>query len=133
MLSLGGVFAPIISANLLASVSDFNYQMAMWLVVWYGVINSLSPMIAYVNSYVYIKVAYKVEQDIRYDLISAITSFTVKKYDPMAGKWSSVNFTFEKAPQDKQTIDGYTVWVVPEEYEILADGDIYRFVIEGGI
>ena len=81
LLSLVGVFAPIISANLLASVSEFNYEMAMWLVVWYGVVNSLSPMIAYVNSYVYIKVAYKVEQDIRYDLISAITSTEMSKCD----------------------------------------------------
>ena len=81
LLSLVGVFAPIISANLLASVSEFNYNLAMWLVVWYGVVHALNPMISYINSYVYIKVAYKVEQDIRYDLISAITATTMAKCD----------------------------------------------------
>ena len=75
------MFAPIISANLLASVSEFNYNLAMWLVVWYGVVHALNPMISYINSYVYIKVAYKVEQDIRYDLISAITATTMAKCD----------------------------------------------------
>jgi hypothetical protein len=59
-------------------------------------------------------------------LPSEIKKVKVKMYDPDVTDWVDVNFEVVKA--DEQTIEGYTIWTVPEEYEIQS-GDTYRFVI----
>lgn len=60
-------------------------------------------------------------------LPNTVTSFSIKKYDGLSNGWFPVNFEMEKAVN--QTIEGYTIWTVPEEYEIMA-GSTLRFVIE---
>jgi hypothetical protein len=49
-------------------------------------------------------------------------------YDPDVSDW--VDVLFEVVPVEEQTMEGYTIWAVPEEYEI-PSGDTYRFVIMG--
>jgi hypothetical protein len=59
-------------------------------------------------------------------LPSKINSVKVKMYDPDVEDWVEMNWKVVKAAE--QTMPGYTIWTVPEEYEILS-GDTYRFVI----
>lgn len=81
LLSIVGIFTPIISANFLASLSTLDFQMAITLIIYSVIINVINPLISYVNAYVYVKVAFKVEQDIRFDLINAITTTKMSKCD----------------------------------------------------
>jgi hypothetical protein len=59
-------------------------------------------------------------------LPSFINSFTVKQFDALRNDWFEVSF--EMKPAEEQTMDGYTIWVVPDEYEEMS-GSTYRFVI----
>lgn len=59
-------------------------------------------------------------------LPSFITSFSVKQFDALRNDWFEVNF--EMVAAEEQTIDGYTIWTVPDEYEEFS-GSTYRFVI----
>ena len=59
-------------------------------------------------------------------LPSEIKKVKVKMYDPDSSNWELV--TFEIVPIEESSLTGYTIWTVPEEYEIQA-GDTYRFVI----
>lgn len=55
-----------------------------------------------------------------------ITNVKVKMYNPGTSNWEDVNW--KVVPADEQTIEGYTIWTVPETYEVMS-GDTYRFVI----
>ena len=59
-------------------------------------------------------------------LPSEINNIKVKLYDPDVPGWIEQNW--HMVPANEQTIDGYTIWTVPEEFEIDA-GATYRFVI----
>lgn len=59
-------------------------------------------------------------------LPSEINNIKVKLYDPDVPGWIEQNW--HMVPAAEQTIDGYTIWTVPEEFEIDA-GATYRFVI----
>ena len=59
-------------------------------------------------------------------LPSEIDNIKVKKYDPDVSNWVEVNWAIIKT--EEQFTDGYTVWTVPEEYEVMS-GSTYRFVI----
>ena len=57
---------------------------------------------------------------------SEINNIKVKLYDPDESDWVELNWYM--VPAEEQPIDGYTVWTVPEEFEVDA-GATYRFVI----
>lgn len=60
-------------------------------------------------------------------LVDSINEIEVHQYDTLSSKWKKVeNFVMVKS--ETQNIDGYTIWEVPREYEILP-GSTYRFVI----
>jgi hypothetical protein len=59
-------------------------------------------------------------------LPSFITDFSIKQFDSLRNNWFEVYFKMVVA--EEQTIDGYTIWVVPDEYEEFS-GSTYRFVI----
>ena len=59
-------------------------------------------------------------------LPSEIKNVKIKMYDPDVKDW--VDVLFKLAIAEEQTIENYTIWTVPEEYEIQS-GDTYRFVI----
>ena len=59
-------------------------------------------------------------------LPSEINNIKVKLFDPDVPGWIEQNWHME--PATEQTIEGYTIWTVPEEFEIDA-GATYRFVI----
>lgn len=60
-------------------------------------------------------------------LPNIVTSFKVKQYDGLRNGWYDVQFEMVKA--EEQTIEGYTIWTVPEKYGVMS-GSTYRFVIE---
>jgi len=59
-------------------------------------------------------------------LPSEIKNVKVKMYDPDVNDW--VDMLWKVVPAEEQTMDGYTIWTVPEQYEVTS-GDTYRFVI----
>ena len=59
-------------------------------------------------------------------LPSEITNITIKMYEPDISDWVVPNWTM--VPAEEQTIEGHTIWAVPEEYEI-DGGATYRFII----
>ena len=59
-------------------------------------------------------------------LPSQIKGVKVKMYDPDVNDWVEMNW--KVVPADNQTMEGYTIWTVPEDYEVMS-GDTYRFVI----
>jgi len=59
-------------------------------------------------------------------LPSEITKIKVKLFDPDESDWIEQNWYME--PAANQTIEGYTIWEVPEQFEI-DSGATYRFVI----
>ena len=59
-------------------------------------------------------------------LPDTVTDITVKRFDGLANDWAVMNWQLVKA--DEQTIDGYTIWTAPEQYEVMS-GDTFRFVI----
>ena len=55
-----------------------------------------------------------------------IKNVKVKMYVSEVNDWVELNWNV--VPAEEQTIEGYTIWTVPEDYEV-ASGDTYRFVI----
>ena len=59
-------------------------------------------------------------------LPNVIKNVEVKMFNPGVSDWEKMNWNVVKAAE--QNIEGYTIWTVPEEYEVQS-GDTYRFVI----
>ena len=59
-------------------------------------------------------------------LPAQIKNVKVKMYDSDVNDWVEMNWNV--VPAEEQTIVGYTIWTVPEDYEVTS-GDTYRFVI----
>lgn len=56
-----------------------------------------------------------------------VTKFSVKQFNGLAHTWETVSWSL--APVSDQTIEGYTIYSVPEEYAVLS-GITIRVVIE---
>lgn len=72
------------------------------------------------------KTTYNEEVWLTIALPDIIENVIVKMFNPGSGSWEALTWNVVKA--EEQTIDGYTIWTVPEKYEVMAGGT-YRFVI----
>ena len=84
IISVTDIFRPIIEANLLTSITELNYKMAIWFSVFYILYAINNIVLNHLNNKIYMGTKEKLLYYLRKDILDRIFSLKVVNFDKIS-------------------------------------------------